>query len=272
MSSLGLVINRPMKSALPLLVFSDLDGTLIDHHSYAWAAAAPALAALKQIGAGVVLASSKTAVEIDTLRHAMGLQDWPAIVENGAGLLAAHTDVDAETGRYTDLRAILDTLPSQLRSQYVGFGDLSVQAVTDLTGLSPDAAAMAKQRAFSEPGTWHGTLDAKQAFLAALADLGVQAQQGGRFLTLSFGASKADHVHKLAAQLRPKTTLALGDAPNDIKMLEACDFGVVIANPNADPLPHLTGEDDGRITRTTHAGPQGWNRAVLQLLERLDLI
>ena len=74
-----------MTAQLPLLVFSDLDGTLIDHHSYDWSPAMPALAALGSIGAGVVLASSKTAAEIDLLRRDMGLEDWPAIVENGPG-------------------------------------------------------------------------------------------------------------------------------------------------------------------------------------------
>ena len=77
-----------MTRALPLLVFSDLDGTLLDHESYSFAPARAALAALAEIGAGVVLATSKTAAEVAPLRAALGLAGWPAIVENGAGLLA----------------------------------------------------------------------------------------------------------------------------------------------------------------------------------------
>jgi hypothetical protein len=71
-----------------LIVFSDLDGTLLDHETYSWQPAAPALDALKQRGIPLILASSKTAAEIAGLRAEMGFADCPAIVENGAGMLS----------------------------------------------------------------------------------------------------------------------------------------------------------------------------------------
>jgi mannosyl-3-phosphoglycerate phosphatase len=76
------------KKALPaLIVFSDLDGTLLDHATYSWQAAVPALEALKERGIPLILASSKTSAEIAELRAETGFADCPAIVENGAGLL-----------------------------------------------------------------------------------------------------------------------------------------------------------------------------------------
>ncbi|WP_299729626.1 HAD hydrolase family protein [uncultured Tateyamaria sp.] len=260
-----------MTAQLPLLVFSDLDGTLIDHHSYDWSPAAPALAALKSIGAGVVLASSKTAVEIDLLRREMGLQDWPAIVENGAGVLAAHAAPQGEAAQYDALRLALTRVSPSLRQHFTGFGDMTPQDVCDATGLTREGAMLAQTRAFSEPGLWHGTEVEKTAFLAELATKGIFAQQGGRFLTLSLGATKADQVAALTQQFQPKTTVALGDAPNDIKMIEACDWGVVIANPTRPPLPPLAGEAEGRVTRTQEPGPAAWNSVMLETLARLNL-
>ena len=61
-------------------------------------------------------------------------------------------------------------------------------------------------------------------------------------------------------------TLALGDAPNDIEMIEAADFGVIVANPAHEPLAELQGEALGRIRRTRAIGPAGWNEAVLAIL------
>ncbi|WP_051371748.1 HAD hydrolase family protein [Leisingera aquimarina] len=78
-----------MLQTVPLLLFSDLDGTLLSHENYSWEPARPALTALKRAGAGVILATSKTAAEVAPLRQSMGLGRWPAIVENGAGLLGA---------------------------------------------------------------------------------------------------------------------------------------------------------------------------------------
>lgn len=260
-----------MTAHLPLMVFSDLDGTLIDHHTYDWSPAKPALEALKGIGAGVVLASSKTATEIDVLRREMSLQHWPAIVENGAGVLGANAAPERGAEPYARLRAALDQVPDGLRRHFVGFGDMTPEDVCTATGLPRAGAVLAQERAFSEPGMWQGTEQEKEAFLTLLGRDGITAQQGGRFLTLSFGATKADQVRALCQEYGPEVTMALGDAPNDIKMLEACDYGVVIANPGRTALPPLKGEADGRILRTQGAGPAAWNGAVIDLMAQLNL-
>lgn len=256
---------------LPLLVFTDLDGTLISHSTYQWDAAQPALNALRQIGAGVVMASSKTAAEIISLRQELELESWPAIVENGAGVLPPDCrDVPAGSD-YAALRRVLDDLPSELRRRYRGFGDMDTQEIVRLTGLSLDAATRATQRAFSEPGLWSGDVASKSEFLGHLAQNGVSAREGGRFLTLSFGTTKADRMAQIIARYRPRVTLALGDASNDVEMLQTADHGVIVANPHRDPMPPLDGEENGRIIRTTLAGPEGWSHAVLERISRIKL-
>lgn len=260
-----------MSNAAPLLVFSDLDGTLIDHETYSWDPAKPALEALRAAGAGLVLASSKTAVEMAGLRRDIGFEDWPGIVENGAGLLPARAGRVTTDATYNRLRAALDGIPTDLRRHFKGFGDLSVAEVAAVTGLELEKARAAKARAFSEPGTWTGPDPALADFLAALKPEGITAQQGGRFLSLSFGGNKADRVQNLLRDIRPAQSLALGDAPNDIQMLESTDFGVIVFNPDGSGIPHLPAEAEGRVWRTQKPGPAGWNEAVLGLLERLGL-
>ena len=250
----------------PLVVFTDLDGTLLDHDSYSWAPAEPALARLADLGAVVVLASSKTASEIAVLQDAMGLAHWPAIVENGAGVLG-----DGAPSRHGELRGALGRVPGDLRRHFTGFGDMTPAEVAACTGLAPQDAARARARMFSEPGLWSGSDADRARFLAALAREGVTARQGGRFLTLSFGRTKADRMAEIVARYRPAHTIALGDAPNDIEMLEAADQGIIVANPHAPPMPALPGEATGRIRRTRQAGPSGWNTAILDALDRLGL-
>lgn len=70
-----------------LLVFSDLDGTLLDHTTYSYAPARPALAALRARDALLILASSKTAAEMLPLHQELDLGEAPMIVENGAACL-----------------------------------------------------------------------------------------------------------------------------------------------------------------------------------------
>lgn len=259
-----------MTHPLPLLVFTDLDGTLLDHDSYSHAPAGPALQALREIGAGVVLATSKTAAEVAPLRRELGLTDWPAIVENGAGLLEAGAEADADDRAYRNIRRALKTLP-QAVGAFEGFGDMSDAGVARLTGLPLAQAALARQRAFSEPGQWTGTPGGLEAFLAAARARGLQARRGGRFLTFSHGQTKADQMAALIARHDPGLTLALGDAPNDIEMLETAARGIIIPNPHSRPLPRLAGESAGRVTRAEKPGPEGWNTAVLALVQELKL-
>lgn len=256
---------------LQLLVFSDLDGTLLSHADYRWDAAKPALQALRRIGAGVVLASSKTAPELLALRADLGLEDWPLIVENGAGLLPAHSVNLPNRSQYHALRQILVDLPRELCAPFRGFGDMTSIEISDLTGLDPDAATRAAERAFSEPGIWSGPDASRDAFLRALGAKGVTAHQGGRFLTLSFGQTKADQMAAIIAKYAPNQTVALGDAPNDIEMLNAAGTGIIVANPQGNPLPALEGERSGRIIRTDLPGPEGWNAAMLDLLKQRAL-
>lgn len=260
-----------MVASCDLMVFTDLDGTLIDHDTYDYAPAIPAIEAINRLSAGLVLASSKTAPEISRLRQKLGGECWPAIVENGAGVLPPFVTECPDALQYGAVRSALECVPTELRALFCGFCDVDVEQVVQMTGLSPGDAALAQERSFSEPGNWSGTPSQKDAFLTALGKHGVTAQQGGRFLTLSLGNNKVDQMRKIIDTYRPRYTIALGDAPNDIAMLEHADIGIVVANPTRPPLPPLETEDAGRIIRTKEAGPVGWNLAVFDAIDRFAL-
>ncbi len=256
----------------PMIVFTDLDGTLLDHDNYDFSPALPALTRLKDIGIPVVLASSKTAAEIAPLRDELGFSNVPAIVENGAGLLPANqSQLPAGGTDYHRIRAALGTLPADLRANYRGFGDVGPMGVAEITGLPQKQATLAAHRQFSEPGLWSGTAEDQVRFIDTLAQKGITAREGGRFLTLSFGRTKADRIEALAADYDAPLTVALGDAPNDREMLEAAAIGVVIANPHRAPLPPLATEPEGRIRRTAAPGPSGWNTAIHDILNEIGL-
>ena len=70
---------------LPLLVVSDLDGTLLDHTTYAFDAARAALERLRDARVPLVLCTSKTRAEVEPIRAALR-NAHPFIVENGGGV------------------------------------------------------------------------------------------------------------------------------------------------------------------------------------------
>ncbi|MBR0555943.1 HAD-IIB family hydrolase [Ciceribacter sp. L1K23] len=253
-----------------IVVFSDLDGTLLDHETYDFSPAMPALDLLSRLDIPLVLASSKTEAEMRPIAAAMGLS-FPMIVENGAGV--AHTGDGSGDDRetYTRIRNFLETLPSALSRRFAGFGDWSTAEVSRRTGLPTEAAERARQRRFSEPGLFSGTPDEKAGFLERLDNAGFTATQGGRFLTIMPKTSKAERMVDIATRYGNEagtaiTTIALGDAANDLAMLQAADTGVIIANPAHAPLPVTERERKGFIVRSTLPGPSGWNEMILKLV------
>ncbi len=255
----------------PALIFSDLDGTLLDHDSYGWDPARAMLARLARAGVPVVLASSKTAAEMVPLRAAMGLGAVPMICENGAGVVEDAAPTDDGLTDYDQLRATLGRIDRALRDRFEGFGDMDPTRIAAVTGLAVPDARLAARRRFSEPGLWHGEAAGQEAFVAALRAMGIAARMGGRFLTLSFGGTKADRMASIAARYDNPPTIALGDAPNDLEMLQSADFGILIANPHSPPIPPLPGEDTGRIRRTSQPGPAGWTEGLTGLLSDMGV-
>ena len=62
------------------LILTDLDGTLIDHHTYSADAARPALTMARGQGVPIVLCSSKTLAEMRVLASRLELSPAPLIV------------------------------------------------------------------------------------------------------------------------------------------------------------------------------------------------
>jgi mannosyl-3-phosphoglycerate phosphatase len=260
-----MAMNQSTDRTPPLLVFTDLDGTLLDHATYDWSPARPALERLAAIGAVVIPATSKTRAETAPLMAALGLSG-PAIVENGAGLAG----LPGPAPCIARIRAALDALPAALRAQFRGFGDCTPDDVAALTGLAPDAAARAYAREFSEPGLWAGDADGLAAFEAALAPHGLTLRRGGRFLHVLPGADKAARMAEIRAGHPPCPTVALGDAPNDAEMLVAADIAIIIPNPSG-PAPFAPGAAPAHARIAPAPGPAGWNAAMLDVLTALDL-
>ena len=258
-----------------IIVFSDLDGSLLDHDTYAYDDALPALNVLRVSNIPLILCSSKTAAEMAPLRAVLGFADCAAIVENGAGILAPFAHIPEPAPHHARLLQIVKHLPAEPGNQFCGFTDWDNATLQKHTGLDASQAILAARRDYTEPGLWLGDDRARTEFIEILALAGVVAQQGGRFLTLGFATNKAQRMQEIVrtyatTQSGGVTSIALGDAPNDIDMLQQADYGIVIPNPAHAAIPKLTGESSGCIVRASEAGPAGWNATLLALLKKIN--
>ncbi len=106
--------------------------------------------------------------------------------------------------------------------------------IGEWTGLSPHDALLAQQRQASEALIWRDSDERMAEFVQALAAQDLTLIQGGRFYhVLSKGSNKGAAVRWLLDLYRghdgrPWQSLGLGDGPNDISMLRAVDYAVII--------------------------------------------
>jgi len=268
----------------PLVFFSDLDGTLLDHDTYSFDAARPALERLRAGGVPLVLCTSKTRAEIAPLRDAMR-NTHPFISENGGALFIpadyfpfalsgaerrGDLDVIVIGNSYSEVVAALRRASRASGVTVRGFGDMTDADVADATGLSLEQARLARQREFDEP---FEILDGERSddLLAAIEREGKRWTAGGRFHHILGTSDKAAAVRFLARlyrrQLGGVTTVGLGDAPNDATFLVEVDVPIAVASSRVDDL--LAHVPHARVTR--QPGPAGWNEAVLEVLNGLTI-
>ncbi len=270
------------------ILFTDLDGTLLDHHSYSWAAAAEALEEIERRRLPLVLVTSKTRAEVEALRRKMR-HGHPFITENGGGIFFprgyfprrpadaapfGHQNFGIALARpHAEILAALQELATESGAEVVGFHHMSAREVAGNTGLPLREAELARQRDFDEPFFFAGaTEEQQQRFLSGAQQRGLIVTRGGRFWHLFAGSDKGKAVERLMRLYREALTgaarirsIALGDGANDLPMLRAASVAVLIPGPNGAIAPELLEALPSAI-RAPAPGPRGWNAAVLDLL------
>ena len=266
----------------PLLVVTDLDGTLLDHYSYSFDKAREALSRLQSLGIPLIPNTSKTSAELRPLRQQLGTND-PFIVENGSAIFLPRDRFPIPPGGSAfsqdyylvelgmGYKEIIDRLtPLKGRFSFNGFSDMQSNEVQQLTGLEEDQVKRAMKRRFSEPLLWEDSESAREEFIAELDQAGLHTLQGGRFLHVLGNTDKGQALNRLRTIYEQLfslsfTVIALGDSGNDVAMLEAADWPVIIRSPSHE-LPEL--QCDEPITLSEHNGPEGWNECIVALVDK----
>ena len=269
------------------IIFTDLDGTLLDHQTYSFTAALPALDLVKQREIPLILCSSKTRAEIESWRKRLD-NLHPFIAENGGGIFIPHSyflENDLATVWSKKIRIdeycilILGTPYPQLRGVLEelkrdgfgikGFGDMDAAEVAEVTRLSLEEARLAKQREFDEPFVFNGGQKELSKLLASIEEKGLQYTQG-MFYHLLGDNDKGKAVEILKKLYKKKFgnifTIALGDSPLDLPMLLEVDYPIIVKN--------FKGEYNRKVVlpnfiRADGIGPEGWNKAVLKVIQEM---
>lgn len=266
-----------------MIIFTDLDGSLLDYSDYSYHAALPALEMILSGNIPLIMCTSKTRKEVESLQNEMGITE-PFIVENGAGIYfpQKYHRFRIEKGTAVDnLRCVTLGMPYSSIRNFIeqvcrefsvrGFGDMGVEEIAERTGLPHHKAAMAKAREFTEPFIIESEdllPDLEKAARAA----GIKVAQGGLFSCfIGVGHDKGEAVKQIKTVFEKNqgyrdVTVGIGDSLNDLPMLSQVDIPILIPHPDRREedvsLPDLI--------RATLPGSRGWNQVIYALLSELE--
>ena len=274
-----------------LLIFTDLDATLLDDKTYSFEPAKEALNLAEYRGIDIIFSTSKTKAEIDIYCKNTENKN-PFIVENGGALFIP---VD-----FFDKKNICEPLPSN--DQYLiktfglpykkilrelnhikanskikikGFSDMSEEEISKITGLSFQECKLAKAREYSEPFMTINKISSREIneLLTLVQSRGLNIISGGRFYHLVGSSNKGTAVRYLVdiykKQNEPEIiTLALGDSKNDIPLLSSCDIKVAVQRPGGNYNPDLINATKPYLAKGI--GPIGWNESVKKIIGMMN--
>jgi len=167
--------------------------------------------------------------------------------------------------KYSDLRKAIMELHEE-GFKVKGFGDMSAEELADIANMNLDEVKMAKERDFDEPFIFEGDETQIQKLFAAIESKGFNYTQG-RFFHILGNSDKGKAVSILIDMFKRKLsqiiTIAIGDSPNDMPMLEIVDYPVIVQKPDGsyDERIRISG-----IRKASGIGPEGWNKAITELI------
>lgn len=266
-----------MNSVPAYIVFSDLDGTLLDHRTYRYDKALRGISILKKKGIPLVLVSSKTFPEISALHKEIGLAA-PFAFENGGGI--AFPDEASEGGMRIEilgapiekLRADFRLLQGRAPSPAVSILDLSMDDLRKRTGLDARRIELALQRKASLPFIFTGSAPSGHEEIGkinrTLHAYGYAITKGGRFYHfIAEHATKGEALRKIVVyyktlfQMSAIPTIGIGDSENDIDMFRAVSVPVLVKK-----FDHTYTDTGMDIRKTASIGPEGFSEAIESLI------
>ena len=268
-----------------IVIFTDLDGTLLRADNYSFEEALPAIEEIRKRNIPLVIVSSKTRSEIEVYRKRLSNKD-PFVVENGGAIFIPRGyfrsemlgqyspvrvgDYDAIVlgASYDELRTVMEEL-RQRGYRVKGFADLTVREISEITGLDTREAELSKEREFDEVFLIED-MDRREEILDFIRQRGYQYTTG-QFYHIMGGTDKGRAVRILIELYRRAfgevLSVAIGDSMNDLPMLREVNLPFAVKKINGTHEEAFDAYPE--IMKVDGIGPVGWSKAVFDILGRV---
>jgi len=269
------------------LIFTDLDGTLLDHDNYSYGNNKKMISTIINNKNEIIFNTSKTFSECKKLLKELKLLNMPFSTENGAVLYFPKIRFNkiknsSSFERYWKLRIAKLSSKSwhqflkkkQKKYNFLIAQDLSPKILKKYTNLNN--TNMMLNREASQIILWEDNLTKFKLFKNDLKSEkeGVLIK-GSRFIQISSICNKRiakkliSHAYDI--QFRDKysiNTIALGDSKNDIDMLNSCKYSCLIKNSTGTHVKLRSNKKN--VFKSSKLAPDGWGEVLYKLNKTLE--
>ena len=281
---------QPMGNTKPritksFLIFSDIDGTFMNHKSYSYSVLKKYIFLLKD-RCQLIFNSSKTFEEINELNKTLKISS-PFIVENGACIFFPknynqiffdknffkHSDYFGyKLTKKNSQSLITDINHLKKKYKFSFFSEISDFQLKKITNLNIQKLKKSRMRMFSNPLFWEDKESKKEQFKKEINSLGYEMSFGGRFLHLSDSYNKGIAVKEFLKILRLKKkkvykTISVGDSNNDLSMLEQTDYSCIIKSSKKKLL--LNKKQNNYYSK--NFAPEGWKESLEYIFKKENI-
>ena len=259
-----------------ILIFTDLDGSLLDKVTFKFDDVKDYLKKLISRGIIIVLNSSKTESELLDFNE-QNYFDFSFISENGSsihGLNKIHHNLPQKVfmGRSKDeIQKIYNkNIGSDLKNKITYILDLKIEEQQKILGLPLDKISLATKRMHSIPIQFKGNEIEKNNFIKNINQIGLTAQSGGRIINICDNTNKSKAMSKALRLIRKELgdeiiTIGVGDNENDVEMIKQTDYPCLVKNENFDSS--LINIDN--LIKSDEPSPKGWSDVIKTALQKI---
>ena len=270
------------------LIFTDLDGTLLDHENYSYGNNKKLISRIVSNQNEIIFNTSKTFSETTNLLKELNLTNMPFSTENGAVLYFPKNRFkknknSSDYGRYWKIRiAKLSSkiwykflLKKQKTFKFLIAQDLPIKDLKKYTNLINTSKML--NREASQLIIWKDSfLNLKKFKNDLKSEKDGVLIQGSRFMQISSICNKRiakkliSHIYDIQFHDKySKNTIALGDSKNDIDMLNSATHACLIKNPSG-VFPKLR-SNKKNIYKSSKLAPNGWSQLIIKLNKTLEV-
>ncbi len=272
-----MLIFTLMKQKKQIIIFTDLDGSLLNKDTFKFDEIEDYFRELVSQGIKIIPNSSKTKAELSDFNKQYNL-NLSFVAENGSsihGLNLIHKNLPEKISlsRSSDqiYKVYNENIPSGLKQKITFVLKLKSKEQKEIFGLPLDKMMLAKKRYHSIPIQFNGTESEKNEFINIMTDSGLTIQYGGRIMNICDNTNKSKAMLKTIELIKEEMddeiiTIGVGDNHNDIEMLNKSDYACLVKNDNFNSsLVNIE-----NLIKSSEPSPLGWADVIKTAIQKIE--